>query len=61
MASALKYKFVPAHQKIYELGDESDALYMILDGYADVVKPFQLDPLRSGEDQRTVVLEDGTI
>jgi CRP-like cAMP-binding protein len=56
IAAILKYRFVPANKKVFEMGTEGDLFYILLDGFADVVKPFQ-----SEEPLDTLVLSDGSV
>ena len=43
----MTYVHIPARTKIFDYGDIGDALYLILDGVVDVVKPLEKTPATS--------------
>jgi hypothetical protein len=39
-AMVVQYKFVPEGEKVFEMGQEGELFYILLEGHADVIKPF---------------------
>ena len=47
IASVMTYVHIPARTQIFDYGEIGDALYLILDGVVDVVKPLEKTPATS--------------
>jgi CRP-like cAMP-binding protein len=56
IAMAVQYKFVPAGEKVFEMGQEGELFYILLEGHADVIKPFL-----SKETIKKIVGKDGQV